>query len=83
MVDYITFQCNPLNCKIARHFEIGSLPSVNWALFVTVFETLIVYMRLTRNIMACPGIFDRIYFDVFKAMRLLVQIPVISMIEYW
>ena len=48
MVDYIPVQ-NSRNCRadksqIAHYFEIGPLPNVNRALFVTAFETLSVYM---------------------------------------
>ena len=58
----ITFQCKiPDKSQIARYFEIGPLPNVNRALFVTAFETLSVYMPLTRNRMGFSGSLVQIY----------------------
>ena len=47
MVDYIPLTASPINHKLLATRP--PLSNVNRALFVTVFETLSVYMHLTKN----------------------------------
>ena len=49
MVDYIPLTASPINHKLLATRP--PLSNVNRALFVTVFETLSVYMYLTKNSM--------------------------------
>ena len=59
MVDKISVVTGPINPKSPTILNFGPLPNVNLALFVTAFETLSVYMRLTRKSMAFSGNFGK------------------------